>query len=464
MQTYHNAVLKVLGHLEKNPDRTIFEFAGKPPITGRAFKNMILNFALNMKAKGVNQSSCLAIETSDISVATAMSLASSLNGSKWVRFTPDVFQSKYINLTHIFHQSDLDYKNDDIIISKLDRSWAMTPKGVEVSFPGYKNKDSIWAITQSSGTTGNVKFMEITYEKFWNRIYNNEAKILEGVKKIAFLYTPLKSTVQYRAITHILYNIPIVMGLQFEDIPNHPGLIIAGSHQQSIALMRGKLPPSEPFDAICELGGSASSRSQIESLLPFFKIVSSGYGSTETARTSLIKWTSADQYAPFCVGKPYEDVEVKIEEGIVLLKSDRNISGYLGGEPFEWFQSGDLGYFDEEGNLYINGRLNERINLGGVKIDPNTIDDFIKSIDGVKDCMVFQDTTLDLREQLSAIIVTDNPSVDIFETCIKALSFAKAPKTLYFDVEIPRNETGKPSRKEAMKAIKGSTPIKYQFP
>lgn len=466
MNQVNNVVLKVLGYLEKNLDRTIFEFVGHPPITGRAFKNLIINFALNMKAKGVNQSSCIAIESSDITVATALNLASCLNGSKWVRLTSEALNSEHLDITHIFYQTDMDYKNNDIVISKIDRSWTMTPKGVEVSFPGYKSLDSTWAITQSSGTTGTAKFMEISYGKYWERVYNNNAYILEGVKKIGILYTPLKSTVQYRAVTHIISDIPIIVGLQYEDLPKHPGLLIAGSHQQSLALMRGKTPPETPYDVICELGGSATSRTQIASLLPHFKMVSSGYGSTETARTSIIKWTHIDQYEPFCVGKPYKDVELRIEDGIILLRTPRNISGYLGGEKFEWFQSGDMGYIDDEGKLYVTGRLNERLNIGGIKVDPNEVDAYIKSLGGVIDCLTFQDPELDVREQLSAMIITklDVDLYSIFQQCKDKLGMSKTPKNFYLCSEFPTNENGKASRKDAMKAVEGMIPVKYIFP
>jgi acyl-CoA synthetase (AMP-forming)/AMP-acid ligase II len=462
MNPRYNVALTVLSHLDNNLDRVYFEFAGYPSITGRKLKNLIINFAMNMKAIGVNQSSCLALETADIVVATAFNIAAALNGASWARLTKEVLDSEHLNITHIIHQGILDYKNDKIVIRQLDKNWATTPKGVDASFPGYKSLDSTWMITQSSGTTGNAKLMEISYEKYWNRVYNNNHRILEDVGKIAFLYTPLKSTVQYRAITHILYNIPIVVGLQYEDIPKHPKLIIAGSHQQSMALVRGRTPPDVPFDIICELGGSATSKKQIESLFPFFKTVSSGYGSTETARTSLIKWTSADQYVPCCVGVPYNDVTVKIEDGLILLKTNRNIAGYLGGEQFDWFISGDMGHINEEGELFVTGRLNERLNIGGIKIDPSTVDNYIKTLGGVVDCLTFQNTDLDLHEQLSTIVVTklDFDSTTIFDQCIQALGVAKTPKNLYHTT-IPTNETGKPSRKDAMKAVEGITPIKY---
>jgi hypothetical protein len=460
MDPRYNVALTVLSHLENNPDRTIFEF-GPTKITGRIFRNMIINFALHMKAKGVNQTSCVAFETTDIIVATALSISAALHGCSWLRLTHDVIRNDLIKLTHIFHQSDIDFKDQNITSSKIDQKWTVTPKYIPVSFTGYKDLDSTWMIAQSSGTTGNAKFMEISYKSFWERVHNNVEEMIEGLSKATILYIPLKSTVQYKAITHILSNIPIVVGLQYEDIPKHPGLLIVGSHQQLLGFLREKAPPNEPFDAEFEPGGSSTSKQQAELMLKFFKTIRIGYGSTETARSTMIKLTSIDQYNN-SAGIPFPDSEIKIEDGMVLVKTPRNISGYLGGEKFDWFESGDIGYI-EDGQLFITGRVNEQLNIGGIKIDPNVIDDYIKTINGVVDCLTFQNTDFDLKEQLSTIIVTklDCDPYVILQKCILNLGISKTPKNLYYTA-VPRNETGKASRKDAMKAIEGIAPIKYK--
>ena len=113
----------------------------------------------------------------------------------------------------------------------------------------------------------------------------------------------------------------------------------------------------------------------------------------------------------------------------------------------------------KDNELYITGRKNEQINIGGIKIDPNTIDLFIKSIEGVEDCLVFQNTDLHVNEQLSVLVV-GNPK-DIFQPCIENVGISKTPKNVYIVDALPRNRNGKAVRKDAMSAIANIEPIKY---
>jgi hypothetical protein len=141
-------------------------------------------------------------------------------------------------------------------------------------------------------------------------------------------------------------------------------------------------------------------------------------------------------------GFPFPDVEFKFENGAIFVKTPeyRTIRRYFGDPDdriIEWYESGDLGYM-KDGELYITGRSNDRINIGGIKVDPKLIEDIVKTIDGVTDCMVYQDTNLDILEQMCIIVISDKDvSKQIYDRCVDGIGLAKTPKNIYYADELP---------------------------
>ncbi len=127
-----------------------------------------------------------------------------------------------------------------------------------------------------------------------------------------------------------------------------------------------------------------------------FKIIE-GYGLTETS--PIVSFNPKEKIKLGSVGTPIKDVEVKIEDSEILVKGKNVFKGYLNNpektkESFKngWFLTGDLGYIDEEGYLYITGRKKEIIVLpNGKNINPEEIENKIKKIsDIVKEVAVLQ--------------------------------------------------------------------------
>lgn len=442
----YNVAFDAINHLERVPNGIVFQ-AGDANISGKTFRNMIIGLALHMRERGVSQTSCVAIHFTDNVLATAFTLAISLIGCKWTALNMNSSKSE-LEITHIIHRSNLEI-NSNIPTYKVDQSWFGIPTNAKIEFTQQKNPADIWMIAQSSGTTGNPKNIYVSYNSYWHRANDNNVKLLRDVKKATCLYSALKSSTQYRLIAYIMRDIPIVENLQYDDLPKHPGILITGSLTQIMHFIRDKQTDT-PHDAIIDITGAATSRKDAEKLLKHFKTIRICYGATETSRSCMKVITHIDQYNG-SVGKPFRDVKMKIHDGMIHLKTPRNVVN-------DWFVSGDIGYIKND-ELYITGRKNEQLNIGGIKIDPNTIDLIIKSIDGVDDCLVFQNTDLELNEQLSVLVV-GNPS-NIFEDCMKQVGVSKTPKNVYYVEKLPLNQNGKPTRKDAMKVIEGITPTKY---
>ncbi|MGM7693077.1 hypothetical protein ACS65S_13660 [Staphylococcus saprophyticus] len=87
-----------------------------------------------------------------------------------------------------------------------------------------------------------------------------------------------------------------------------------------------------------------------------------------------------------------DQVYVKIEEvnNEILIKGKNVFSKYYSqnNENFEWFYTGDIGYIDNDGFLYIQGRIKEQINIDGYKVNPSSIEKILDKHENVKDCAI----------------------------------------------------------------------------
>lgn len=113
--------------------------------------------------------------------------------------------------------------------------------------------------------------------------------------------------------------------------------------------------------------------------------VLSGYGLTEAS--PVVTATHRDNYAAGTVGRPLPGVEVRIaEDGEIHVRGENVMLGYWRDEAATaevlrngWFATGDLGEFDEQGNLRIVGRAKELLVLStGKKISPSLIESYIQ--------------------------------------------------------------------------------------
>ena len=112
-----------------------------------------------------------------------------------------------------------------------------------------------------------------------------------------------------------------------------------------------------------------------------------------------------------------------------------------------WYYSGDIGYLDEDGYLYIVGRKKDIVKTGGINVAPREVEDVILTFPEVADVAVIGVTDEKWGESIKALVVLkpgEQLSVsEIVKRCATDLSRYKIPKAIEFTDHIPRNPLGK---------------------
>ena len=248
-------------------------------------------------------------------------------------------------------------------------------------------------------------------------------------------------------------------------------------HQQFGGALRCFVSGGAPLDAVVE-----------EDFTIWGFNVLQGYGLTETSPVLTANTFTQRKYGS--VGIPLKGVEIKIvaqaegnsKEGEIVVRGPNIMRGYYRNKEKTdevirdgWFHTGDIGYLDKDGFLYITGRIKNMIVLGGgKKVHPEEVEEVMSKSDYIKEiCVLGKKATAGLKagtEEVFAVIV---PNLDAFDAAKKqdkgfirekisseinilSENLAEYKKisdfTLYFD-ELPKTSTRKIKRKEVLERI-----------
>lgn len=212
------------------------------------------------------------------------------------------------------------------------------------------------------------------------------------------------------------------------------------------------------------------------SLLPDVQFVNA-YGLTETSSSIAVlgpqdhreAFTSEDPAVRRrlgSVGRPLPTVEISIRDemgaevpagtrGEIWVRGDQVSGEYsarraLSGEG--WFPTNDAGSFDDDGYLFIEGRIDDVIVRGGENLSPGEIEDVLLEHPGVKEAAVFGIPDNDWGEAVAAVIVChDGAELTADEAAdwiVAHLRSSRRPSRIEFRSSLPYNETGKLLRRE----------------
>jgi len=180
---------------------------------------------------------------------------------------------------------------------------------------------------------------------------------------------------------------------------------------------------------------------------------------------------------PGSVGRPLDGVSVRVvgpdweplpdgREGQILVKTPYLMAGYDQAEttdrptllPSGYFLTGDVGYKDAGGDVFITGRVKDLIIRGGINISPKSIEDVIYRLDGVTEAAVIGVPHSVYGEEVALVIQAkatdaDRLTVDaVRKFCDESFAQFQRPKHVFFIDEMPRGSTGK-IQKSALKKM-----------
>jgi len=142
--------------------------------------------------------------------------------------------------------------------------------------------------------------------------------------------------------------------------------------------------------------------------------------------------------------------EVVIKGGNVTLGYENNPEANESAFTDGWFRTGDQGYQDKDGYLFLTGRIKEIINRGGEKVSPREVDEVLLQHPAVAQAVAFAVPHERLGEEVAAaVVLADGASADekeLREHAGKHLADFKTPKHIIILEDIPKGATGKVQR------------------
>ncbi len=197
------------------------------------------------------------------------------------------------------------------------------------------------------------------------------------------------------------------------------------------------------------------------------------YGQTEIAPLATVLRPEEHDARPASCGRPCLNVETRVVDpdmndvplgthGEIVHRSPHLLTGYWD-KPAEtaeafaggWFHSGDVGYFDDEGYLYIVDRIRDVINTGGVLVASREVEEVLFTHPAVSEVAVVGLPDDKWIEAVTAFVVL-RPGHTTDEAALQALARAhlapyKLPKKVLFVDNLPRNTAGKLLKRELRK-------------
>ena len=196
---------------------------------------------------------------------------------------------------------------------------------------------------------------------------------------------------------------------------------------------------------------------KILNLLPNTKFATY-YGLTEASRSTFMIFNE-NKNKKESVGKLAPGVELKIKkekdelkQGEILVRGKNVIDNYWNSELTEkftnnWLETGDIGYLDKDGFLYLTGRKDYVINVGGEKVNPEEIEEIVKILDPIEEVVA-----IGIKHEIFGKVIKllvkkyEGKEIDtssIITHCKQNLERFKVPIKVEFVSNFPKNEHGK---------------------
>ncbi|MCY4415680.1 MAG: AMP-binding protein [Chloroflexi bacterium] len=354
------------------------------------------------------------------------------------------------------------------------------------------DEDATTVIMFTSGTTSIPKGVQLTHDSFGTFLLTNVTPADPDVEETNLLTVPMYHVAGLQAALAAVFggrtlvvmpqfdpeewmdlavshraNRAMLVPTMLKHVMDHPrfpeydlsslDVITYGAAPMPLPVIRdaiAKFPNTRFINAF----GQTETASTITMLPPDDHVLT---GNPDEVETKLRRLTS--------IGKPLDDVEVMIvsedgepvsgeEVGEIVARGPRMMSGYwrqdeATGDTIRsgWLYTGDLGWQDEDGYIYLAGRARDFIKRGGEMISPEEVEQTLIEHPDVAEAAVIGVSDLEWGEEVRAVVVREGDSVnesDLIEFCRQRLAGFKRPRSVVFIDALPRNVMGKVMKRD----------------
>lgn len=210
-------------------------------------------------------------------------------------------------------------------------------------------------------------------------------------------------------------------------------------------------PP--PFLRVALIGGAAASPALLARAAARRLPIVVTYGCTETcSQVAATPYARRFDPAACGAGRPLAGVQLRIDDGRILVKGPMRMAGYLGEAPLaadDWFDTGDLGELDAQGHLHLHARRADLIVSGGENVYPAEVERVLEACPGVAAAAVFGVADETWGQVVAAALVAGPQPPD--DAALRAhlaqhLAPHKRPRRIAFVPALPHTAAGKPDR------------------
>jgi long-chain acyl-CoA synthetase len=334
----------------------------------------------------------------------------------------------------------------------------------------------------TSGTTGFPKGCLATHRTFVSHCINNAIEKGLGVHDKALLSSPLYFNagrsftlgIIYFGGTMILHErfdaVEVLQTIEREKI-TYIGAVPTMC-ERMLHVMESKRYETSSLRCLAITGGKVHPSVLEDLKKKITPNIYRTYASTDSGQMAISKPGDMET-KPNAAGRPVWCVELRIvddnnkplpvnEVGEIVCQSPLASHGYYKNPEATnasfrdgWFYTGDLGYFDEEGYLFVAGRKKDMVKSGGISIYPLEIESLLYGHPDVLEAAVIGVPDAEWGEAVKAVIVLRSGSnvqgEDLLQFCRERLASYKVPKSIDIVSSLPHTEIGKVA-KEKLKA------------
>jgi O-succinylbenzoic acid--CoA ligase len=174
------------------------------------------------------------------------------------------------------------------------------------------------------------------------------------------------------------------------------------------------------------------------------------YGLTEAASQVTTVEPQEVLRRPGTAGRPLLTTHLRIKGGEILVQGPTVAPGCT--DEDGWLHTGDLGRIDEDGFLYVEGRLGDVIVTGGENVVPTEVEEVLRRHPSVADAAAVGRSDPEWQEAVAAVVVLRDGAAaseqELREHCASQLANFKVPKRFEFADELPRTASGKLLRRK----------------